>query len=553
MPRMRRLPWGTAAGVRAAARYPTWASLVYGLLVDALQQGATRIDIGVDLEAWTLTCRHNGEGHPHGMCGVHEGTLADAAALALLDLDWAAGGKSYTLLQRGGHVLYAGIAPPQRSRRGGCAITLRDLYATIPVRRRVLESRKRAELRRMRQCVVALALCHPSVSFSLSTRSSRLVHAPRVRALEARARSVSAAFLPSKQMHKECVVGTWHIALDGCTGTMRPTPSQQHISLNGTPVPRDRGVRSTVAAREARHADVYPWQDSAAYDRIWAGDRSLHAHVERLLDPRPRRPPHDHLAYVLNVRIQPSAHPSTEPVPRTWYALFSTLLGEAHDTPRPLRPIPPHTSRFFTKSIPRPRAPLMQRMPATAEAAPMPPAAVLQSVRVVGQVDKKYIACTYDDTPALLLIDQHAADERVKLEQLVTSYVLACLEAKMGGLQTNTHVCTAPLTIAAAFAPAHLRAIRFWGFDLVEHGDAWLVRGVPTVLARLGTDAPLLHRVLAAFCEQSPGDVDTWLTSVAHTPRSTSSALSALRHLPALAVHLVLTHVCHSAIRTLRY
>ena len=123
----------------------------------------------------------------------------------------------------------------------------------------------------------------------------------------------------------------------------------------------------------------------------------------------------------------------------------------------------------------------------------------------------------------------------------------------MGGAKTNTHVCTTPPTIAAAFAPAHLRAIRFWGFDLVENGDAWLVRGVPTVLARLATDAPLLHRVLAAFCEQSPGDVDTWLTSVAHTPRSTSSALSALRHLPALAVHLVLTHVCHSAIRTLRY
>ncbi|KAJ3220102.1 DNA mismatch repair protein [Dinochytrium kinnereticum] len=46
----------------------------------------------------------------------------------------------------------------------------------------------------------------------------------------------------------------------------------------------------------------------------------------------------------------------------------------------------------------------------------------LEKTRIIGQVDKKFIAAAFkrDDNVGLLLIDQHAADERVKLETLTS-------------------------------------------------------------------------------------------------------------------------------------
>ena len=55
---------------------------------------------------------------------------------------------------------------------------------------------------------------------------------------------------------------------------------------------------------------------------------------------------------------------------------------------------------------------------------------VMANIHVVSQVDRKFISCITqeDEKRYLLLIDQHAAHERVCLERLMQSRVLTTLE-----------------------------------------------------------------------------------------------------------------------------
>ena len=179
--------------------------------------------------------------------------------------------------------------------------------------------------------------------------------------------------------------------------------------------------------------------------------------------------------------------------------------------------------------------------------APVPPAA-LAHARFIAQVDAKYLVCVCAPH-GLLLIDQHAADERVRLEAQVTRHVTACLEARARGTTAHLHACR-PVRIARdalRLSDAHLRLLRFWGFR-VHKAHEWTVDAVPTLLDRLARDAELLRRVLAAFAEQAVEPVEAWLATLA--PASRTGSVAALRHWPHLMTHLVVTQACHQAIRT---
>ena len=541
---MRRLARGTAAGLRAAARYPTWANVVYALAVGAIHAGATRVDLVVLLDAWTVVCKDNGRGADV----LRTACDSDWAYVGLLDVDVALRTGYYPQLQRDDHAPYAGPAPAQRARRRGNSVVLHDLFRTLPVRRRILYAARRTELRHTQECIRALALTFPHIHFTLATRTARLVRAPRAASLLERARRVwgVAPVSEARTVHTIERIGAWRVELDGVIGALGPTTAHQHVSLNGVPVPRTPGLASVYALREARHSDTLPWQSSAAYDRFGAGDRSLHAHIAALLDTRRGAL---HRAFVLNVTAVRVAGRQSGRLPRDWYALFAMLL--APHTPRraPTAAVArAQTSRFFAPSARAPRPVSMHRTPAEVQTlAPVPPTA-LAHARFVAQVDAKYLVCV-SAPHGLLLIDQHAADERVRLEAQVTQHVTACLEAHARGTTAHMRTCR-PVRIerdALRLSDAHLRLVRFWGFR-VHGAQAWTVDAVPALLDRLARDPELLRRALAAFAEQAVEPIEAWLATLA--PASRTGAIAALRHWPSLVTHLVVTQACHQAIRT---
>jgi DNA mismatch repair protein MutL len=116
----------------------------------------------------------------------------------------------------------------------------------------------------------------------------------------------------------------------------------------------------------------------------------------------------------------------------------------------------------------------------------------LPRLRVLGQYDDTYLVCESDD--GLLLVDQHAADERVNYERL---------QAAVAG-DTTTQALADPVTLeltareAELFA-AHTDALAQVGFHAGRTGDRTVeVRTVPAVFGD-ALDPDLLRDVLSAF------------------------------------------------------
>ncbi|HEU5367820.1 MAG TPA: DNA mismatch repair endonuclease MutL [Ktedonobacterales bacterium] len=131
----------------------------------------------------------------------------------------------------------------------------------------------------------------------------------------------------------------------------------------------------------------------------------------------------------------------------------------------------------------------------------------LPALRVLGQLDQKIIVTEGPD--GLYLIDQHAAHERVLLEEMVAS-----LKARAATAQLL--LSPLPLECAPREREAiedRLEALSAIGFDLEPFGPATLlVRAVPGPLAKQARadDLRELLLELAGYREVSGGHSETW-------------------------------------------
>lgn len=149
----------------------------------------------------------------------------------------------------------------------------------------------------------------------------------------------------------------------------------------------------------------------------------------------------------------------------------------------------------FMVSPARPAAlPTVQEEPSTYHPATptvSEPAGYFSSLQVIGQFQAAYILC--QGTSELVIIDQHAAYERVRFEQLKASFQASGVESQRLLL---------PETVELSFAEAdaarrHQTGLQALGFELEEFGgQTFLLNAVPRIIA---TTDPLrlLHDLLA--------------------------------------------------------
>ena len=498
------------------------SSVVKELAENSLDAGATHITVEVESgrgEIRRITVTDDGSGmvpadallafHPHATSkiraledlhrsltlGFRGEALASIASVARVELVTRPSGghapEACRVVVEGGEIREQGIgAGPE-----GTRITVEQLFAHTPARRKFLKSLG-TELSHIAGVVESLALSHPRVSF-------RLVHNGTVRVRtdgNGDLRETIAA-IHGPHLARDLVplaVGTSGLGIHGYVSPPadhRTHPYLVFLSVNGRPVYSRQIVR---AIREGYGTLLPPHRYPVAFLEItldpgwvdvnvhptkrqvrFSGEQDLLdlvrdavSGVLRSRDQAPAGPDGPRIDGVVSPPPIASPHPAA-PVPLPWK---EAPLRIARQTEQQLR----QTELSAGAGTGRPALPEMES---------------------IGQVGGVYLVASTPDG-GLVLVDQHAAHERVVYEQLH--------DLRSGGERSQELLV--PLVLRksareAAVLREYLPALTRQGLVVEEFGrDTFAVKAVPVILGRPGDDSAVHEMLGDLLCEEAdPG------------------------------------------------
>ena len=448
------------------------------------------------------------------------------------------------VLVRGGTIIEVRAAGAP----AGTRIEVVDLFGNTPARRKFLKT-PATEVGHASELVTRTALAFPRVGFLLRHGSRTLLDYPAVaddveRVAQVYGRERAAAMLP---FHGRAAVGTIRGWLSGSHLTL-PSARQIFTYVNGRYV-RDKLVSHALVAGystllmhgrypaavvfidvlpEEVDVNVHPAKSEVRFRRGGAvHDLITRSVMERL---RAHTPP---------VGAGVSAATQAPAAAEDAAAQMSIVLRTARPT-APLRIVPMVPAAPVGHPLQAPSAPVSPRAvdaleapvsfirPTTVSphaqhgstASPTAPAGFFASLRVIGQVFEGYLVC--EGAESLLVIDQHAAHERVTFERLRHAYA-------DGGVARQRLLVPTVVDVGAQAAPLlaeRLVDLENLGFELEPFGgSSFAVRAVPALLGD-GDPATLVR------------DLAEEITEVGRSRRLTEAAESVLARL-----------ACHSAVR----
>jgi DNA mismatch repair protein MutL len=449
------------------------------------------------------------------------------------------------VLVRGGkieEVRSAGTAP-------GTRVEVVDLFANTPARRKFLKA-PATEVGHVTELVTRTALAWPSVGFQLRHGQRTLLDYPSVQDAAERVVQVfgaerAAAMLP---FHGRGVAGTIRGWLTGSHLSF-PSPRQIFTYVNGRYV-RDKLVSHALVAGYSTLLMHGRYPAAVVFIEVPPEEIDVNVHPAKS-EVRFRRggAVHDLVTRAVSERLrsQTAAAPAA---PAAVTSGVSDPLAQMTIVLRPRRPdlAPRFGSHPVMGQAPSPSAPAtpalqVQAWPRVLPAMPQPPApppaghpaepmlpsassgaakpaGFFGALRVIGQAFEGYLIC--ESGESLLVIDQHAAHERVTFERLRHAYA-------DGGIARQRLLVPAIVDVGAQAAPLlaeGLAALENLGFELEPFGgSSFAVRAVPALLS--DADPAALVR-----------DVAEELTEVGRSRRVTQAAESVLARL-----------ACHTAVR----
>jgi DNA mismatch repair protein MutL len=285
VPRIRQLDDRLVSKIAAGEVVERPASVVKELVENALDAGATRLEIELESGgARRIRVADDGAGMDRddsllafdrhatskiasfedlekvGTLGFRGEALASIAGVAKVELLTApAPGDGTRVRIEGGRVL--AVEPAPRSK--GTTIEIRSLFFNVPARRKFLKTRE-TELRRCLEVVEGYALARPEVAFSVSHEGRLLLDAPALQASAASARErIAQLFGPGLAQRLESIAradegesAAWGFV--GAPETAR-RGRRQFVFVNRRLV-RDRAVLASFyrAVREEWRSDDFP-------------------------------------------------------------------------------------------------------------------------------------------------------------------------------------------------------------------------------------------------------------------------------------------------------
>jgi len=348
-------------------------------------------------------------------------------------------------------------------RAPGTTVLVEDLFFNTPARRKFLKSPV-AEQVEVLQTVERLYLARPNVGVRVESEGREVATYPPAHGLaDAAARVLGPGFLPSSFEVRAEVPGGRLFGALGRPETAVASSRGLFLAVNG------RAVVSRAIAQSVRVA----YGDYLPRTRFPVG--VLHLELSA-----------DHL----DVNVHPTKREvrfarERELLDAVRLGVREALVGSARaaEVPRltePVRPLVPDESPVGIPAAPALAHPGVQRTldsgPATRTAAVLPAGGGHPSLQLLGCLHALYWIAESED--GLVLIDQHAASERVVYEELL----------RAGALQRQVLVAPVPVRLTGAersALEAHAETVRSAGFDIEPFGpDSFLVRSVPSYRGR---------------------------------------------------------------------
>ena len=138
----------------------------------------------------------------------------------------------------------------------------------------------------------------------------------------------------------------------------------------------------------------------------------------------------------------------------------------------------------------------------------------LASARIIGQVFNTYLLL--ESGPDLLMIDQHAAHERILYEQLRADRRSSSLQIPSQPLLQPLSLKFSPLELSHALEQAD--EIRKMGFDFEEFGqDSLVLRALPVEFSHAGLNPERVFRAIIEEAGQTRLDEEGRLDEILHT------------------------------------
>lgn len=441
--------------------------------------------------------------------GFRGEALPSIAAVADLEIETktedAALGTRVRMLA-GGERLQQEVGMPR-----GTRVIVRNLFRKTPARRKFLRS-KQTESGHILDAFIRLSLSRVDVSFQLKRSKSIWLNAPRAEDLRQRvAQLLGWEFSEGLQPVSGSQEGYRVEGLVGPSELHRISSRGMFLFVNGRPV-RDPQLQRAIRAAYHGLLPKERFPVAVLFFTIPPDEVDVNVHPAKL-EVHFSRPQHvrDLLLGSLSKVIRRT--PWQDP----WQERASARPVEAMDT-GPLRaPVslprsyePPGFDRPFVQ-------------PAAIREPPGPPAEgdrLFSAFRIIGQYRDAYLACEYRDR--LVLIDQHAAHERIAFEKLE--------EASL-----NQGVPRQPLLVPqvvelppreAESLKRHLDELSSCGLEAEFYGGrSFAVKAMPALLG--GSDP---ERLLQDVAEE--------LTELERT-----------KQLDLLRTHVLARIACHSVIR----
>ena len=360
----------------------------------------------------------------------------------------------------------------------GTSVEVRDLFAALPARRRFLRT-ARAEGRAVAQVIAELAIAHPAVAFRLRSDGRSVLATAGggglVEAVAAVHGAEVAAALLTVDGRREAEGASVEVGgAAAASSTHRATRRTLLVVANGRTVRAPATAHAVERAYEGllpagRHPLAFLRVDVPA-DQIDVNVHPTKAEVrfrhERLVHAAVGAAVREALLEASAAAAPPLAGPALPATPRAAASPGAgprSAAGSARVVLAAARAAAPPPAASLQEQPAQGALPLRERLPA---------------LRPLGQVGRTYLAAEAPD--GLYLVDQHAAHERVRYEQLTRQRRTRAAEP-----QPLLQAAVAPLSAALlALAQEQAEELRALGWELEPtDGAALLVRAVPAPLA----------------------------------------------------------------------